>query len=198
MFPVTHSISLYTWTMNFQKLHPFLTKISRAYLQPVRNLTFSVKNNFITIYQNKESRTLSFQWLRDNSRSTDSYNSRLLTKIVLPHHFDPDIKPSKIETRGETLCFDWSDGDRAKYPASWLFENSYPGPEKSSYRLLWDKDILTQDGIPAVNFSECMEDDKVLESANKKLLKYGFMVVDGVFDPRCEPTMHGVENTKRY
>ncbi len=184
--------------MFLNKLHIFVTKISRASLQPVRNLTFSIKNNFITIYQNTDSRTLSFQWLRDNSRSTDSYNSKLLTKIVLPHHFDPNIKPCKIETQGENLCIYWSDGDRAKYSASWLFENSYPGPEKSGYRLLWDKDILSQDGIPAVNFSEYMADDEVLENANKKLLKYGFVVVDGVFDSRCEPTMHGVENTKRY
>ena len=117
-----------------------------------RSLTYSVDNDFITINHADTSRKLSFHWLRDHSRSPESYNHDTFQKKILPHRIDPNIKPTDIQTQDDTLLVQWSDGDKASYNMSWLLENSYPGVKEPIPKLIWNKEILSKEDLPMVQF----------------------------------------------
>ncbi len=123
-----------------------------AFYPTTRSLTYSVDNDFITINHGATSRKLSFHWLRDHSRSPESYNHDTFQKKILPHKIDPDIKATDIQTQDDSLQIQWSDGDKASYDLSWILENSYPGVKEAVPKLIWDKEILSKENVPMVQF----------------------------------------------
>ncbi len=117
-----------------------------------RSLTYSVDNDFITINHRETNRKLSFHWLRDHSRSPESYNHIMFQKKILPHHIDPNIRPTEIQTQDDAILIKWSDGDEASYDMSWLLENSYPGIKEVVPKLTWNKEILRKENVQMFQF----------------------------------------------
>ncbi len=58
-----------------------------------------------------------------------------------------------------------------------------------------NKDIMRKECIPYAEFNEYMDDEYALTNAKKKLVQYGFLVVNGGFNPKTDSSMHGIQNT---
>ncbi len=79
---------------------------------------------------------------------------------------------------GNELSVEWADGHSSSFDAAWLAAAVAAGPWGAHRQTLWGAELI--DRVPAEQFAEIVEDDRVLRRWLAALAEYGFALVRGV------------------
>jgi len=97
-----------------------------------------------------------------------------------------DIKPRQIKSNemGTSVDIDWEDSHSSTFSSTWLLENCYSSPELTEEKrqkvLLWDNQLLSQHGLPTMNYRDLLENDHHLWNWFKFLSSIGICKVTDV------------------